>query len=592
MDNGDVESQAFLIRGHPPTLPGLSVEETLTAFYSGQAYLSNAQAFFTGDWTSLADGEPSNFHRHNPVVHSSLRGTVSTGALLGKCISGDLHKSGRELMTTAIVITDIDGAESLDYLDQTQDVSSHVCLDIGIDTFKGTFPKYMAGDGFEKAYIDLCGLARGDHWVAFDWLTYVIADTSMHHVWLRRWVIYPQFNAYTPSYGVSTPIASIYNVRWNVYGCKVAEGFYGDDIRQDFIVDALNKLSDRPCLPVDPNYPGPFIKEAFSTSYLPGIHLLDRSNDLAVREYMGLDEEMQPTVRGASTYSNFRQVVECSLVDLLPLSFLSSTEAVNGWVGDWRVNHVESCSDLWGLLSLVDMLQLLRAVRKISWKSASKADLLKKILHVLSDAQLLYSFALAPSLEDATKIASKAKGFASRFSGYFDRSRTVYGKAKLYHDFNGYPGCLITVRSELRVKPVPDSALCIMQAKASGLLPQMSDFWAAVPFTFLSDKLFPVGDLLSLVDSQLFLMGLEVEVGVHSVLVQFAPQQDLLSPCYESSFEDREPDDCDMQYRYYLRWVSNIIPRLVPSRILTSDLLTSEFSLDATFGALAYKLLS
>lgn len=277
------------------------------------------------------------------------------------------------------------------------------------------------------------------------------------------------------------------------------------------------------------------------------------------------------------------------LSDCYACSFLSSVDAIDKFSVRLKINQIEASQDLFGLLALVDVVKLLKSIRTLNAGSAT--SVLLKMLDLLADARLVYSFALAPTYDDVRTIVDRARAFRNRYSQSLLSEQTIHGKHEqlIPSTLEGsFTETNLTVRSKLRVKLHADSLLTILPLRAAGLLPNLSTLWEVIPFSFVADWVFPIGTALEFADDSMLIQGFESSYTLHSVLLEWNVPDDTLSSIgAESVSACEEPY---IQYRYFDRFILPNIPVVLPSRILASEFTPGIPSWE-TAGALFYRLL-
>lgn len=267
---------------------------------------------------------------------------------------------------------------------------------------------------------------------------------------------------------------------------------------------------------------------------------------------------------------------------------LAAWNALEEGCSSMGINQLESSQDFWGLLSLVDIIQVLKRVRELE---QGNPVIIWDILDLLADVQLLYSYALAPTYDDYQVIAEKAVAVRDNWKA-FCRKQTLYGSQTL--DVPDHPGWLLKVGATVRLGVQADALLSVLPAYAAGFLPTLSTLWENIPFSFLLDRLFPTGKALSWVDNTVFMQCFDIDwVTLTYRLVNPISEEVLLDRGilpYQGETEF-SPEVPGVEYTGFDRCVLPHMPFLGPSRILSGALTSQLLKFDwLTTGALAYRL--
>lgn len=293
-------------------------------------------------------------------------------------------------------------------------------------------------------------------------------------------------------------------------------------------------------------------------------------------------------------FLDFRHTVRPILLDAYPLCFLSSKDAVDAHLENQGLNQFEALADLETLFGLVDAVKLVRAIHRMDWTAIQKSRALREILGILSKANLVYSFALAPTVEDSMAIASAAKEIRRKFfDGDIFKPHTIYGKhySEVPSELSGcFSGMGVTTRSKLRLSLHPDSLLSvILPLNSLGLLPTLSTVWETIPWSFAIDWAYNLGKSLELVDALALFQYFELEESVHSVLFHYTMDGSFFEEngLTYAPVGSEEPNG--IQYRLYTRYLMDTMPSLSPSRLLTEEL-SSRIPDWSIAGSLVYQI--
>lgn len=259
------------------------------------------------------------------------------------------------------------------------------------------------------------------------------------------------------------------------------------------------------------------------------------------------------------------------LSDCYGCSFLAFRDAVDKWSVDMRLNMAESSADLFGLMLPVQLHKLFAAIVRLRSLNGSKGRLLFEIVNLLTNAKLLYSFGLAPTFRDATVISQKASAFRERWLNgkTFDVPVTIHGKYKIAVPSElteEFPNMQLVTRSKAVVSIDSDILLQILPFGSVGLLPSLSTLWAAIPFSFVADWIFPLGDSMKMLEDHVRFMALNVDHTVESVQCSYRLSADDINYLNLASVGEN-----GVEYRLYDRVVLNRFPIVGPSRILSEE---------------------
>lgn len=255
-----------------------------------------------------------------------------------------------------------------------------------------------------------------------------------------------------------------------------------------------------------------------------------------------------------------------------------------------KSNNLENLSQLGGLLELApDAGKFINALVK-----GKNGDLLgagATLFDLWSENKLREDFGWNPTVADITEISESYSNVVRVFQeqGIWGE-RTLYGKFdyELPNNCYGSGSAHLTVRSKVRVTFSHTSLLAsLIKGQAIGLIPSLGNLWDLVPFSFVADWLWNIGDRLNDIDAQMFMLVLPVHFAVHSLTVtSFLSDADL-------DFLEVRPYPAGFAQfpglRFYMRIPSLRLPFLRDS---IYDFRAAHGPSDlATAGALAYTLM-
>jgi hypothetical protein len=273
--------------------------------------------------------------------------------------------------------------------------------------------------------------------------------------------------------------------------------------------------------------------------------------------------------------------------DIIPSSFLSSADALNKHLEALTANHVQTLSQLDGILGLLpDLASLPSLVKKIADGNVSA---IKDLIDYISDAILRYRFAQKPNARNVEEIlGTDIQGFLDRLGR--STSSTIYGSFNWEfpdeQNFMEDGKLVLETRSKVRVTADASTLVesCLM-ANAVGLLPTLSRVWESLPFTFVVDWFIAMNKRLKLLDTQLAYMAFRTDWCLHSYKVVYYPSSEALSAYHLESYDPKEPFGISAYYRHK----SVFMPRLRNSRY---DFVKASGVNVITAGALAWQLFS
>jgi len=268
------------------------------------------------------------------------------------------------------------------------------------------------------------------------------------------------------------------------------------------------------------------------------------------------------------SFAGFNASVDRIVSDCYSLSFHSSRDGIDEFLGTMESNHLEALAEAGSVFGLVDTVRLIKLAKKT--KQLKRLGMFLTLLDVLTDAKLIYSFAIAPSMSDAIDVSERSNAFIRKWiHGEVFAVNTIYGKASfdIPDELAGnYPGMHLTVRSKVRLGVEPDSFLsAVLPVRSLGILPSLSNLWDIVPFSFMIDWFTHVGSLVDDIETSAMFTAFKVCTSLHSVRVDYPFEQETLDAYHMQTTEGE--DAVGAGYRYYDRFVLNTLPSFSPSRI-------------------------
>lgn len=280
----------------------------------------------------------------------------------------------------------------------------------------------------------------------------------------------------------------------------------------------------------------------------------------------------------------FQEVCERKFSSCVAGNAVSSIDAVNSHYGTLsRSDHIETIAELGDILSPIDVGKAMFGIL-----GRRKANL-TALLDLLADAKLTYSFALAPTIDDAKEVARNLNKFRRKLlDPHLYGPHTIYGKRSWTledDEFAPYQRVLVECRSKIRVRNNIDTLLpYILPPRGVGLLPSFSSAWNLLPYSFVLDWITRTGSSVSLLEDQAILLLLDVEYSTHSVTVYYDFDEDDME---DYSFRSLGKSGSHVGYKSYIRYVKKALPIIGPTILpIIGDVGIPDFG---TAGALLYK---
>jgi hypothetical protein len=310
---------------------------------------------------------------------------------------------------------------------------------------------------------------------------------------------------------------------------------------------------------IDDSIPSPIeythYRPAYATNYQPAFwgytDIVGASQLLSYNpsiQDFGSDYDLLRTFDREIAYQGYR---------LFPGAVLAANDALDKAVVQLEANHVENLAQLDGIRGLIGPYRnFVKLAGHVKRKDA--VGTIISLVDLLSDAQLLYSYAIAPTVSDAEEIASEASQVVRHY-----RDKSLYDWKIYYGSFNfdvpnsfspHFQDLRVKYRSKIRIRLNPNSVLAsILPIKAFGLLPTLSNMWDLIPFSFVADWFTGIGSKLEAVDSAITFMAFDIQYVEMSMKVYWDVDTDLVSQCSLQSFEAP-------YLTYYCRSVLKSIP--------------------------------
>jgi hypothetical protein len=268
------------------------------------------------------------------------------------------------------------------------------------------------------------------------------------------------------------------------------------------------------------------------------------------------------------------------LRDAYPLAFLSTNDAIDTHLASLDLNALEHFSEVREVGGLVGFWRLQQTIEILLRNTSPLArrvnrrfrglSLALKLLSILADAELLWAFALSPTLDDAKHIAEKGADTLRRLKeSPLTHEATIYGKYDLDCPLGDFPDMHVTARSKIRVKLNPDSFLAMLvPIEQLGLLPRLSKLWETIPFSFVVDKFFDVGLGIDITERHFAVLALDVKLSLHSVTfsTEFS-EDDQNDYLFVDQTLPTESGFIPSGYRFYDRWVADYLPAFGATRL-------------------------
>lgn len=583
----------------PDHLYGLSKPRDIKA--SDRIPLLRYQRQFQDFWSMIrgkwdfGDGPVSVSYGENPVQHTNIVGSVALGPHIQSRYSGTAMFTDAGSLPAPTDISSV--RQGLIYSDkQLSEDTSYSLLNLpealtffldeqGLrnirDNVNSGVYDYISWNFVDYYHDFYYTMYKGSIVLAYAW---TIGSWAGSKMWWDSYLMYKQIS-FTHNRPI-VPIATGFPV--SDLASAVCTSYYHQLISNAVSPDGLDVIEDvrSTCIP-NTNWPFSGLSVlAPSVISLP-VYLLSPVGEVEFFDLVGYDLPHAVYVEnsGRSTITDFHHICEEKFPRCVAGNAISSIDAINGHFGTLSSSdNIEAAVELGDILSPIDVgkavYQLLKR-RNVS---------IARLLDILTDAKLTYSFGLAPTIDDAIEVAHNLKTFRNKM-----RDKHLYGPNTLYgsrryvldnYEFGPFNKVTVVCRSKIRVKSNADTLLpYILPPRSLGLLPSLSSAWNLLPFSFVADWLTRTGSSLSLLEDQTILMMLNVQYSVHSITIHYNFSDDD-EEAYHFSVTDGGVSSAG--YKYYARYVLNrtypsIGPTLLP---IIGDVGIPDFG---TAGALLYK---
>lgn len=281
-----------------------------------------------------------------------------------------------------------------------------------------------------------------------------------------------------------------------------------------------------------------------------------------------IGDRITPLVRGeldaSRDFASFCVQAARLQRDSYAACFLSSNSALDSMITKFSSNHIEFLAELRDVIPHVDIVRALQALKGMKKKPVRA---LVALLQLLSNVKLVYSFGIAPTLRDAEDVSRKAASTMQKLLGSSTyQEQTIKGKFSfdIPDEYCGaFPGIHLSARSSIRIRIDEDSLLAsILPTYALGLLPSVSNLWDIVPWSFLVDWFFPVGEVTSQLETSTLMMLAKTSYSTHSINLAWCFPDD-----YLTEYGLGNASGTDSCFRLYDRFVLSHLPTAAPTNL-------------------------
>jgi len=587
-----IESNLMTLVGLPPTAPSY----WFTPRAAHQQRVNYLNTLLTYDVNALLTVDPH--HGENPIEHVNIVGCVSQGNHPTNSTTGVVDEAGYYPRNGKVLFeshenTDLIRTSVNDvYFSGSNEYARVILPEMIPNCYSGgpywmfnmSSPKHSRGPVKMAVYSNETSLLLH----VANYVVSVSGSEYRHDLYFKRHFITYAYTSLDPQYDTVYDVSTVVNVVEYTQYYKYT-GTFSDTSTSRMWTTARETAFDN--LSVSLTAPYHWTGVDYSgVYYCPNTYAGDGHNYKAIQSLVGYDADLGRYVNNNDkSLRAFNLEVNSLLLDCYPCSFLSTRSGLDTQLSNLNLNQIEACQDLFGVMALVDAVRLLKAVRKLH--GTGMRDLLLRMLDILTNGHLVYSFALAPSSDDIQRIVAEARKVRRRVN-QFIRPGTFYGSdvvedLETSGSFDG--GLSLTVYSKIRFQAMPDALLTVLPLSAAGLLPELSSLWEVVPFSFIADRVFPINDLLESLDDTLILQAIDVEFCLHGYSVEYEFNDDELQELGCTS--RRDLPSSWMKYRYYERMLSRAMPVVMPSQILASLVVPFTGGDLSVLGSLAYRLL-
>jgi hypothetical protein len=308
-----------------------------------------------------------------------------------------------------------------------------------------------------------------------------------------------------------------------------------------------------------------------------------------VQALVGHDRSGGYTDYSVTSFARFAASADNMMGECYPMAYFSAVDAIDEYSANLKTNQIEASQDLFGILAVVDIVKLLKALRRGDLRTTGL--LIFDILDVLSDVTLLYNFAVAPTVDDYLTFATRADELKKKIARLCE-PQTIRGYRRIdipEDHFDREHFLKLQLGAKVRLSLQPDVFASVLPLRSVGLLPDLSTIWELIPFSFLADKIFPVKKQLSVVDNSFLLQAFNVDYVLTSYKLRETYDADeLLTYGIGSTPVCPEPV---IEYRRFERIVLRNMPFLVPGRLVAAHLSEAPPIQWDTIGALVYRFI-
>jgi len=307
--------------------------------------------------------------------------------------------------------------------------------------------------------------------------------------------------------------------------------------------------------------------------------------DLAVLDkYTLLDDvDFHKTIN--DMLDSFKHAVDISWLDIVPMAYLSSSDAFQSFEGSLNNNIIQTLAKIPNIANALPQIKEgLVIAGKILHEDFSLSTF-KQIANLLTSTVLQANFEWRPYIEVFTKYLPGISSVMDAFSDTEKHPLSSYGSysIKLNNEF-GRKEVTLTCRTKMVVDTSPGGLLsALLSIDALGLLPRFSTGWSLIPLSFVADWFLRVGGMIKDLENSLFL------ATIPSYFVHTYTIESVLTDSELESLEISSSADDPLRLRLYYRDVSIYSPGPRPSRLPLGQPQGSPSLV--TFGSLLYQLI-
>jgi hypothetical protein len=541
------------------------VEDWMLRNQGFTTYARNVLSLFT-DWKFARDDGP--VCKDHPVVHYNLFGEVREGRSLNNLLYRPCDENGMygsidpcitsfTLDTVAGVVI-VNPGPNLTTLSLVGSIDSAVLtlqqdVEAGLYDYPyGTFPSYYRNfDFLRNNYGNVFRIGYALQYYNYG---YWRLHLQVHEF---SFDFYPQFIADNANTSISdlciVRIKTYYD--WHEYSYSLPGPLYSKP---------LGDISDYISNPTTMR---------LYNEYVPSqcVFFNDIPHEDKFMEFVGWNPDINDYIHteSATDFQSFCDVARGMLRDTLPLCYFSSIDSINDHFSVMESNHIEFLSEINDVLRPLDLAKLVS--RALHSHHHTGIKLLLVILNILCDAELLYSFGIAPTLADAKDVARKGPVLVEKYkASNFYKPCTIYGD-KIFdvpEDLSGaFPNLKVLCRSKIRLAENSDSFLpYIMPFKSLGLLPTISNLWDLIPFSFVIDWFTNAGDAAKALENNLLLLAFDTVYCTNSISIIYTFTEDNQ---IDYGFETTNINSAPLVgagYKLYYRFLTKSPVQLGPTR--------------------------